>query len=100
MKLIVELWSNAAKNEKLFLRNHKMLVIDFHTMDKKISMGHWQRKSQCKSFGMQHARLCLNLWYVAFFNDITYQRISQNIEKYTNSDTKNIFTRKYTNRSK
>ena len=39
-------------------------------------------------------------WYVAFFNDITYQRISQNIEKYTNSDTKNIFTRKYTNRSK
>ena len=30
MKLIIELWSNAAKNEKLFLRNHRMLATDFY----------------------------------------------------------------------
>ena len=37
--------------------------------------------------------------YVVFFNDITNQTISQNIEK-NYSDTKNTFKRKYTNRSK
>ena len=37
---------------------------------------------------------------MVFFNDTTNQTVSQNIEKYTNSDTKNIFKRNYTNRSK
>ena len=55
MKLIVELRSNAAKNEMLFLRNHQMLATDFHIMDRKISMGYWQKKTQCKFFGVQHA---------------------------------------------
>ena len=55
MKLIVELWSNAAKNEKLFFWNHKMLATDFHIMDRKISIGYWPRKSQCKSVGVQYA---------------------------------------------
>ena len=43
MKLIVKLWSNAAKTEKLFLRNHKMLDTDFPVMDRKISVGYWKR---------------------------------------------------------
>ena len=54
-KLIVELWSNVAKNEKLFLSNLKMLATNFHITDRKISIGYWQRKSQCNSFGVQHA---------------------------------------------
>ena len=55
MKFIVEMWSNAAKNEKLFLRNQKTLATDFHIMNRKISMGHWKRKSNYKSFDVQHA---------------------------------------------
>ena len=55
VKLIAELWSNVAKNEKLFMRNLKMLATDFHIMDRKFFIGYWQRKSQCKSFGVQHA---------------------------------------------
>ena len=57
MKLIVKLWSNAAKTEKLFLRNHKMLDTDFPVMDRKISVGYWKRTLQCKSFGAQHVLL-------------------------------------------
>ena len=37
---------------------------------------------------------------MVFFNDITNQTVSQNIKKYTNTDTKNAFKRKHTNRSK
>ena len=40
MKLMVELRNNVAKNEKLFLRNHKMLATDFHITDRKISIGY------------------------------------------------------------
>ena len=50
-----EMWSNAAKNEKRFLRNHKMLATDFHVMDRQISIGYQQRQSQSKSFGGQLA---------------------------------------------
>ena len=39
MKFIVKLGSNVAKNEKLFLRNHKMLANDFHIIDRKIYIG-------------------------------------------------------------
>ena len=39
MKLVVELWSNAAKNEKPFLRDHKVLATDFP---------HWQTVSYMK----------------------------------------------------
>ena len=79
-----------------------MLATDFYIMDRKIYIGYFQRKSQCKSFGVQHAiPFFLILWrYMVFFNDITNQTVSQNIKKYTNSDTKNAFKRKYTNRSK
>ena len=45
MKLIVKLWSNAAKNEKLFLGNSNMLATNFHITDRKVSIGYWQRKS-------------------------------------------------------
>ena len=31
-----------------------MLATDFHIMDRKISIGYQQRKSQSKSFGVQH----------------------------------------------
>ena len=30
-------------------------MLHFHIKDIKISIGHWQIKSQCKSFGVQHA---------------------------------------------
>ena len=59
-KLKVKLWNNAAKNEKLFLRNNKMLATDLQIMDRKISIGYWQRKSQCKSFGCNMPHLFLN----------------------------------------
>ena len=32
-----------------------MLAIDFHIIDRKISIGYQQRQSQSKSFGVQHA---------------------------------------------
>ena len=32
-----------------------MLATDFHIMDRKRSIGYWQRKSECKFFGAQHA---------------------------------------------
>ena len=59
-KLKVKLWNNAAKNEKLFLRNNKILATDFQIKDRKISIGYWQRKSQCKSFGCNMPHLFLN----------------------------------------
>ena len=31
-----------------------MLATDFHIMNRKISIGYQQRKSQSKSFGVQH----------------------------------------------
>ena len=67
-----------------------MLATDFHIMDRKIYIGYWQRKSRCKSFDVQHAIPFLIFHvmpfiilgrYVVFFNDITNQIISQNIEK-------------------
>ena len=52
-------------------------------MDRKIYIGHWQRKSQCKSFGVQNAiafsKFCEEM--CIFFYDITNQAILQNIEK-------------------
>ena len=45
MKLIVELWSNVTKNEKLFMKNLKMLATDFQIMDKKISKKYWKIKT-------------------------------------------------------
>ena len=39
MKFIVKLGSNVAKNEKLFLRNYKMLANDFYIIDRKIYIG-------------------------------------------------------------
>ena len=82
---------------KAFLRNHKMLATDFHIMDRKISMGYWEKitiqifwHATCHTF-------FLILWrYVVFLNDITNQTISENIKKYANSNTKNTCTRKYT----
>ena len=67
MKLIVELSINAAKYEKLTLRNHKMLATDFHIMDRKISMGYLKRKSQRKSSGVQHA-----IHFSKFCKDISF----------------------------
>ena len=64
---MVKLQSNAARNEKFFLRNHKMLAIDLHAMDRKLSIGNWQRKSKCKSSGVQHAIpfswFCEDMWF-------------------------------------
>ena len=56
---------------------------DFHIMDRKVSTGYWQKRSQYKSFGVQHDHnFSLILWrYMILFNDITNQTISQNIEK-------------------
>ena len=55
------------KNEKLFLRNQKMLATDFHIMDRKASMGYWKKKSDYKYFAVQHAipfsYLCEDMWF-------------------------------------
>ena len=59
-----------------------MLANDFHIMDRKISIGYWKRKSLCKFFGVQQVILIiLNFVKTVVFNEITNQRILQNIEK-------------------
>ena len=71
-----------------------MLAFDFHIMNIKISMGYWKIKNTMQiSWCATSHIFFLILW------SITNQTISQNIEKYSNSDTKNTFTRKYMNRS-
>ena len=82
MKLIVELWSNVAKNEKPFSRNHKMLATDFHIIDRKISVILKTKITMQIFWCATSHTLFLILWrYVVFFNDITNQTILQNIEK-------------------
>ena len=59
-----------------------MLATDFHIMNRKISMEYPKRKSQCKSFGVQHAIPFLTFVKICvYLNDIFNQAISLNIEK-------------------